>query len=212
MSRLVTRAGQLALILGLSMSCASTSADRTSNPVIIHHTQDEYRVGTSQHRTWFEPDEYRKEMAAIEDRWEAGGVPPHVVAVYKVKLKTTYRMRYAMEKDVREKISSYYCVGVQLKSDIELKIERGAFTARLQEPSAQREVSVPDEGTLIWYWEGNDQNYYDTARGPCLVQCDLQRPEKSKPIELYIRLPASYQGWTFIGLTLNQERIRVVNE
>jgi hypothetical protein len=212
MSRPVVRAGRLMLILGFAMGCASSSADRSGGEVTIHHTQNEFRVGTLRQEAWFTSDEFRRDMAAIEDRWQENGVPPQVVAVYKAKLKITYRMRYAMEKDVREGKSSYYCIGVQLKPGIGLRIERGAFTVNLQEPSTQRRISVPDEGALIWYWEGRDQGYYDTAGGSCRIHLGLQKSEKNKYVEIYIRLPASCQGWEFVGLTLDDERILVVDE
>jgi hypothetical protein len=194
----------------LLVGCASTGTSQAAKKATFHHTQDEFRVGTLQNKTWYTSEEFRREIRAIENRWDENGVPSHVAVVFRQKLPITYRMRFAMEEALKGGRASFHYAGIQLKSGVKLQLQRGAFTLTLQDPESDRNENVPDEGILIWYWEGQDRNYFDTARGVAVVRNELQKPEKKKPVEVYVRLPAKYEGWTLTGINLDSDNVQVL--
>lgn len=177
---------------------------------LFHHTQDEFRVATLSHRTWFKPKDFQREIRDKQNQLRDLGAPGNVIENFKTILPYTHSMQLRMEKDVEGRRNSYYYAAIQLKQGVELKVSRGAFSLTLRSPNNDQTIEVRDEGALIWYWEGQNRNYLDTAKGTAEVKRKLQKPEKKKPVEVYIRLPHQYDEWTLVSMSLDPYKVQVV--
>lgn len=189
------------------VGCAHTGPSLAKKP-IIHHSQEEFLVGTLSHRTWFLPADFQREIREKQNRLRDMGAPGDVVENFKTILPYTHGMQMQMEKDVENERYAYYYAGIILKEGVKVKVSRGGFTLTLRKND--KTIEVHDEGLLVWYWNGQNRNYLDTARGESVVKNSLQKPEKKKPVEVYIRLPHQFQGWTLVSMSLNTDNVQVV--
>lgn len=204
------------LFLGLlcsALSCGCATAGRgTSGPppgVTAFYKQVEYRLGARDDRSWYTLDVFENEMREIQRRFDEAGVPGHVQTQFKEQLKTTYGMRHAMKREIERGDSSFLYVWLQLKPETRLMISPGAFLVELVDPRTGTRQVVADRGALIWHWDGQDRDYDDTGRSPCLVDSDTQQRKDRRPIDLYLRLPSEYLGWELVSVNPDPDGVRV---
>lgn len=199
------------LLYTLSCGCA-TAAKKSSGPppgIKLLYEQDEFRIGTQEDRSWYSLDVFNREMSEIHRRFDEAGVPGHVQEQFKEQLKTTYRMRYAMKKEIERRSTSFRYLWLQVKPGVALKIHAGDFRLELEDPTSGARQVVADQGALIWHWDGQDRDFQDSLRSTCLVDSRTQQLKERRPIDVYLRFPPEYHGWALLSVSLSPDGVQV---
>jgi len=193
--------------------CASIGGSSTKLPegVTVLYSQDDFRLGTYDQQHWYTPDTFNREMEKFYRRFDEAGMPGHLQARFKERLRTTYRMRFAMKSEAEHESAAFHYLWIQPRPGVRLALQPGAFLAEFVDPESGARQVVADHGALVWHWDGQDRAYRDSSRSTCVVDNDIQKQDRRRHVDVYLRFPPEYVGWKLVNVSLSPGGVQVHN-